>query len=147
MQMNACSSAVAHLHSGSACATIHGDVQFQQKPNGVLVTAYVTGLPDDNPSGFFAFHIHEGNRCCGKDFADTGSHYTPDDQEHPNHAGDLPPLLSCDGTAYLSVLTDRFCLRDVIGRTVVIHSMPDDFTTQPSGNAGKKIACGVICGG
>ena len=49
------------------------------------------------------------------------------------------------GNAYLSVKTDRFSVSDVIGRTVVVHSNPDDFHSQPAGNAGTKIACGVIC--
>ncbi len=55
------------------------------------------------------------------------------------HAGDLPPLLSNNGRAYCQVLTGRFRVSDVIGKTVVIHSGPDDFMTQPSGNAGEKI--------
>ena len=66
------------------------------------------------------------------------------DQVHPKHAGDLPPLMGCQGNAYLAVKTDRFIVHDIIGKTVVIHSDPDDFHTQPAGNAGKKIACGVI---
>ena len=53
-------------------------------------------------------------------------------------------LLLCGGGAYLAVLTDRFSVADVLGRTVVIHSGADDFHTQPAGNAGTKIACGVI---
>lgn len=64
---------------------------------------------------------------------------------HPFHAGDLPPLLSCKGRAYLAVITGRFCVKDVIGRSVVIHAGPDDLHTQPAGNAGAKIGCGVIC--
>ena len=63
---------------------------------------------------------------------------------HPCHTGDLPPLLAWDGRAFLIVRTGRFRLADVIGRTVVIHAMPDDFATQPSGHSGEKIACGVI---
>lgn len=63
---------------------------------------------------------------------------------HPKHAGDLPPLLECKGQAYLSVKTDRFTVDEIIGRTVIIHSDSDDFSTQPTGNAGRKIACGVI---
>jgi len=52
--------------------------------------------------------------------------------------------LSCDGNAYMQVLTNRFSVREILGKTVVIHSHPDDFHTQPAGNAGEKIACGVI---
>lgn len=63
---------------------------------------------------------------------------------HPYHAGDLPPLFSANGNAVLEVLTDRFNIHQIIGKTIIIHRNPDDFTTQPSGNAGEKIACGVI---
>jgi Cu-Zn family superoxide dismutase len=79
------------------------------------------------------------------DFSVTEGHYNPSEQAHPKHAGDLPSLLECQGNAYLSVRTDRLSVTDIIGRTVVIHSDPDDFHSQPAGNAGKKIACGVIC--
>lgn len=128
-----------------ACITgengLQGTVRFCQRSDGVLVTARIRGLPHN---GFFALHIHEGANCRGTGYPNTGSHFDPTDSPHPDHAGDLPPLLSCSGNAYLSVLTDRFCLDQVIGRTVVIHSRRDDFTTQPSGDSGTKIACGVI---
>lgn len=120
---------------------IRGTVWLSQQPDGVLVTAQVTGLPRD---GFFAFHIHEGLSCGGEGFADTKGHFNPAQVPHPDHAGDLPLLLSGQGKAYLSVLTDRFCVEDVIGRTVVIHSGTDDFRSQPAGNSGEKLACGVI---
>ena len=120
---------------------IRGTVWFWQRQDGVLVTVEVSGLPRD---GFFAFHIHEGADCGGKDFANTGGHFNPEVLPHPEHAGDLPPLLSCKGSAFLSVLTDRFCVEDVLNRTVVIHGGTDDFKSQPSGDPGAKIACGVI---
>ena len=88
--------------------------------------------------------FHAGESYYGTDFSGTGSHYNPAEQAHPEHAGDLPPLLWCNGTAYLFVMTDRFSVKEIIGRTVVIHNAPDDFHSQPAGNAGKKIACGVI---
>ena len=56
----------------------------------------------------------------------------------------MPPLFINDGYAFMIFLTDRFKVDEIIGRTVIIHSMPDDFTTQPSGNSGMKIACGVV---
>ena len=74
--------------------------------------------------------------CSGVGFPNTGSHYNSDDRDHPLHAGDLPPLLSSNGSACLAVMTDRFRVKDIIGRTVVIHSGPDDFRTQSAGNAG-----------
>lgn len=77
-------------------------------------------------------------------FADAMPHYDPNGCEHPHHAGDLPPLFENNGFALSLVLTDRFSVDEVIGRTVIVHADPDDFTTQPSGNSGEKIACGVI---
>ena len=136
-------STIADVVGGESAPNLSGKVRFYQRNDGVLVVAEIHGLPDSE-TGFFAFHIHEGRDCGGAGFPNTGSHYDPFGREHPDHAGDLPPLLSADGTANLAVLTNRFALRDVIGRTVVIHGDPDDFKTQPSGNAGTKIACGVI---
>ena len=142
---SACPDAVACLRGGDSAPELLGKVCFFQRPRGVLVTVRVTGLPRDNASGFFALHIHQGGSCAGEGFSKTGSHYTVREAPHPQHSGDLPPLLACgSGMAFLSVLTDRFRVSDVIGRTVVIHSGPDDFHTQPAGNAGAKIACGVI---
>ena len=135
--------ATAYIKGGADAKDILGRVDFYQKRNAVLVIAEISALPS-NATGFFAFHIHEGNDCSGEGFPNTGSHYNPDQADHPNHAGDLPPLMLCNGGAKLAVMTDRFAVEDIIGRTVVIHGSPDDFTTQPSGNAGNKIACGVI---
>jgi len=56
----------------------------------------------------------------------------------------LPPLYENNGYAYMSVLINKFKVKDIIGKTVIIHESPDDFTSQPSGNSGKKIACGVV---
>jgi len=136
--------AVAKIQGGLEALQVSGCVQFFQENGCVLIVARIFGLPRESATGFFGFHIHEGENCTGTDFSRTGSHYNPTGQAHPNHAGDLPPLLECRGNAYLSVRTDRFFVKDIIGRTVVIHSDPDDFHSQPAGNAGRKIACGVI---
>lgn len=135
--------AIARVRGDKENELLRGTVKFYQLRGGVLVVAEITGLPRN---GFFAFHIHEGASCTGAGFADTRGHYNPTQMQHPMHAGDLPPLLSGGGSAYMAVRTDRFALRDVIGRTVVIHSGTDDFHTQPAGNPGRKIACGVIRG-
>ena len=135
--------AVAQIHGGTRAPQLTGCVQFYQENECVLIKARVSGLPESE-TGFFGFHIHQGENCSGADFSGTGSHYNPTGQGHPKHAGDLPPLLACQGSAYLSVKTDRFSVKEILGRTVVIHSDPDDFHTQPAGNAGNKIACGVI---
>lgn len=136
--------AVAFVRGGADAPNINGQVRFYQEPGSVLVVADVAGLPQSSETGFFGFHIHEGDNCTGRGFPQTGSHYNPDNAGHPKHAGDLPPLMMHQGRAHLEVRTDRFRVQDILGRTVVIHSNPDDFHTQPAGNAGTKIACGVI---
>lgn len=88
-----------------------------------------------------------GTSCTGTsddEFLDAKSHYNPNNCSHPYHAGDLPPLIECNGYAYMSVLLNKFELNDIVGKVIIIHEKPDDFTSQPSGNSGKKIACGKI---
>lgn len=116
---------------------VQGTVLFYEMPQGLLVRAEIDGLP--SPNGIYAFHIHEGTDC-----AAPGGHLNPGNQKHPYHAGDLPPLFSANGRAFSVFLTDRFALRQIVGKTVIIHDRPDDFTTQPSGNPGKILACGPI---
>ena len=144
MRKCSCTTAMACVRGDAAHPRLMGTVKFSEHRDGTLLIAEISGLPMDSETGFFAFHIHEGMDCGGEGFADSGGHYNPGHVEHPLHAGDLPPLLSVDGRAYMQVLTGRFRVEDVIGRTVIIHSHPDDFHTQPSGGAGTKIACGVI---
>lgn len=129
---------------------INGTVDFYRTKLGTLVKAKIKGLPDTDDkckSPVFAFHIHSGNKCKGNNndpFADALTHYNPDNCKHPYHAGDLPPLFGNNGYVYSIFLTNRFIIDEIIGKTIIIHANPDDFTTQPSGNAGEKIACGVI---
>lgn len=143
MKNNVCPNAAARLCGDRDHPTVRGIVRFHQRCDGVLVEAEVTGLPRTE-TGFFGFHIHQGANCAGEGFPNTGGHFNPGEKAHPTHQGDLPPLLGDSGTAYMKVLTGRFCVEEIIGRTVIVHAGPDDFHTQPSGNAGAKIACGVI---
>jgi len=142
--------AKAEIRGGKKYRNIKGTVTFRQTSRGVIVTAKIYNLPSEIGkcnSKIFGFHIHEGTSCTGDiqdEFKDTKAHYNPNNCTHPHHSGDLPPLFENKGYAYMNVLTDRFRLKDVIGRAVVIHNMPDDFTSQPSGNSGQKIACGII---
>ncbi len=138
-----CPHAVATIKGGNQAPNLCGQIKFYQMKNHVLISVNIKGLPESN-TGFFGFHIHEGGSCAGNNFSDTGNHYNPTDAPHPSHAGDLPALMLCNSGACQTVATDRFHLADIIGKTVVIHSAPDDFHTQPAGNAGAKIACGVI---
>ena len=125
----------ADISGGENYPGIRGRVIFRQQKNGVLVTADIYGLPTGETgcdSGVFGFHIHEGEDCGSngqEPFSNTKGHYNPGDCPHPYHAGDLPPLFENDGYAYMSFLTNL---------------KPDDFHSQPSGNSGEKIACGVI---
>ena len=140
----------ADIRGSGAYADLIGTARFYQTTDGVLVSTEVTGLPQGEGScggGVFGYHLHEGEACTGTaedPFADATGHYNPIGCKHPYHAGDMPPLFGAGGRAFSVFLTNRFRVQDIVGRTVVIHGMPDDFTSQPSGNSGKKIACGVI---
>ena len=144
--------AVALINGSAEYSQISGTVKFYQERRGVLVVADILGLPlspGECKNGIFAFHIHGGASCTGDgedSFADAGTHYNPHNCPHPYHAGDMPPLFSAQGQAFLAFLSDRFTVNEIVGKTVVIHGDVDDFTSQPSGNAGKKIACGIISG-
>ena len=88
-----------------------------------------------------------GTSCTGNsddEFANAKAHYNPKNCPHPFHVGDLPPLIENNGYSYMSVFINKFKVKDIIGKVLIIHDMPDDFTTQPSGNSGTKIACGKI---
>lgn len=135
--------AIAFINGKNTASAVKGTVKFYEKANCVLVVTDINCLPR-TATNFFGFHIHEGDNCGGMGFSGSKGHYDPDGTPHPKHAGDLPPLILCGNKAYSSFITDRFKVKDIIGRTVIIHDMPDDFTTQPSGNSGQKIACGTI---
>lgn len=147
--------AVALLQGSSLAPGLTGTVRFYAAGSGSIIRADICGLPSYRPAagqtqqvGPFGFHIHEGGQCepmaDSGAFMSAGGHYNPDNQPHGNHAGDLPVLFSNAGCAHMSVYTDRFRPADVIGRTVVVHLNPDDFRTQPAGNSGPRIGCGVI---
>ena len=77
-------------------------------------------------------------------FSSAGPHYDKNFNVHPNHTGDLPMIYSNKGYAFMLYYTNRFKPDEVVGRTVIIHKMMDDLMTEPSGNSGERIACGVI---
>jgi Cu/Zn superoxide dismutase len=126
---------------------LKGAVRFYQATErGILIEAEFFHLPKSDESDipmFFGFHIHE-NGDCSDNFANTGSHYNPQNQIHPYHAGDLPSLLSNRGYAWTVFFDSYLTIPEIIGKSVVVHELADDFSTQPSGNSGTKIACGVI---
>lgn len=142
--------AEAIITGSGAFPGISGKARFYQTNEGVVVYAEVRGLPQPSQpcqGQVFGFHIHQGTDCGGSaegPFAHAMAHYDPAGCSHPSHAGDMPPLFGNNGLAVSAFLTGRFLVEEVIGRAVIIHGSPDDFTTQPSGNSGVKIACGVI---
>lgn len=142
--------AVAVINGDKQFPNISGLVRFYQTSSGVIVYAEVNGLPIAESKcsrRVFGFHIHGGASCSGNKndpFANAGTHYDTAKCGHPSHAGDMPPLFGNNGKAVLMFLTNRFTVSEIIGKVVIIHDSPDDFTTQPSGGAGRKIACGII---
>lgn len=143
-------SAKSYINGVGDYSSINGYMEFRQLPKSVLVSVYVEGLPFKRGActgEIFAFHIHEGTSCTGtlsEPLKNVGEHLNPENCKHPYHAGDMPPLFGNNGEAFMTFETNRFTVREVIGRVVIIHRKHDDFTTQPSGNAGEKIACGKI---
>ncbi len=142
--------AQARVRGSGAYPCIGGQVRLYSVGNEVLLVTSLYGLPYLSPcsgAGVLGMHIHGGGRCSGNredPFADAGSHYDTEGCPHPYHQGDLPPVFVNKGLAWGAVVTDRFTIEEIRGKTVIIHRMPDDFMTQPSGNSGEKIACGVI---
>lgn len=137
--------AVAWLQGNQSHSQLGGFVKFYATSyGGVLVEAEVYGLPDTEAfSNFYAFHIHEYGDC-SNNFSHAGGHYNPYHVMHPQHAGDMPPLISNQGYAWSTFYDSRFGITELIGKSVIIHAKPDDFVTQPSGNSGEMIGCGVI---
>jgi len=133
-------------------SSVKGSATFTQKGDKVQVVANVSGLKPNQEHGF---HIHDKGDCSSGDGMSTGGHFNPLGKPHANpstpdrHAGDMPALKSDDyGNANLSVTLDVITVTEgptgIIGRGVIVHAQPDDYTTQPTGNAGARLACGVI---
>ena len=139
--------AAAWVTGNSANPGLSGLVKFYATPyGGILVEAEFFGLPNSSvpgSTGFYAMHIHENGECAIP-FDRTGNHYSRTPAMHPDHTGDMIPLFANQGYAWCAFYDKRIALPEIMGRSVVVHAMPDDFVTQPSGNSGEKIGCGVI---
>ncbi len=143
-------SATATL-TGKADSGVTGTVSFSAMAPGVHIEARVEGAPP----GVHGFHLHETGDCSAADFSSAGAHFNPSAVEHGgpeyavHHAGDLGNLeVGADGVGTLSLHSTDLAIAEgpnaVVGRAVVLHENPDDFTTQPTGNAGGRLACGVV---
>lgn len=131
-----------------------GVVTFSEGNNGVMVVAHVHHLTP----GWHGFHIHETGKCTPPDFESAGEHFNPFAGKHglnnptSTHAGDMPNLLvGPDGIGTIITHAPLVTLREgkqslfqSAGTAVVIHAQADDFRTDPAGNAGERVACGVI---
>jgi len=142
-QTNNYNGVYANIEGNNIAPDLKGVMFLYPYNKGTILEIEVINMPKDN-SHPYALHIHEGNSCDNDDFGLSKGHYNPTNQLHPMHAGDLPPLFSNDGYSYMRIYTNRFTPEQVIGRTIIIHNGADDFKTQPSGNSGAKMACGVI---
>lgn len=131
---------------------VSGSVTFAPSGNKLRVVAEVAGL-SPGPHGF---HIHEKGDCSAADGTSAGGHFNPAGKPHghpeqvEHHAGDMPQLVA-DATgrarlvAYLEgVQIGGDAMGNIVGRSIIVHAMPDDFKTQPTGNSGARQACGVI---
>lgn len=131
-------------------STVEGTVSFAAAAGGVAVKATLKGLAP----GTHGFHVHEFGDCTAPDATSAGGHFNPRGNPHGaptdamRHAGDLGNVqAAADGTASLE-WTDPAMTLDgpdgVVGHAVIVHANPDDLKTQPTGNAGGRVACGVI---
>jgi Cu-Zn family superoxide dismutase len=129
-----------------------GEATFEQVGAKVHVVVYVQGLKPGQEHGL---HIHEAGDCSSGDGMSTKGHFNPFGKAHANHAsaerhaGDLPSLKAGkDGRAKVDVELDVITVTpgpaSIVGRGLIVHADPDDYKTQPTGNAGARIACGVI---
>jgi Cu-Zn family superoxide dismutase len=145
--------AVAQLKPTQGSTTA-GTVEFTQHSNEVMVTAKLSGLKPNQEHGF---HVHEKGDCSSADAMSAGGHFNPTNAPHgpqtgPHHAGDIPNLKAdasgnAQGTFHLTGLNIGSGAADIVGKSVVVHANPDDYASQPAGNSGARIACGVISRG
>ena len=143
--------ASSNLESRSS-SSAKGSVNFVWQGNEVLVTGSFSGLKPNSEHGF---HVHEKGDCSAPDATSAGGHFNPDTKAHgmpgsgSNHAGDMPNIKTdVGGNATYSAKLSGFAVNTgasgIVGRSVVVHRDPDDYKSQPAGNSGPRIACGLI---
>jgi Cu-Zn family superoxide dismutase len=130
---------------------VSGTVTFTEVADGVQIQAEITGLPPGN----HGFHVHEFGDCSAGDGSSAGAHFNPSHKRHAapdapeRHVGDMGNVQAdASGKAKLEYVDHQISLandqRSVIGRSVVVHAKADDLKSQPAGDAGARVACGVI---
>jgi Cu-Zn family superoxide dismutase len=134
-------------------AQVAGALDLVADGDAVVVTGLVTGLAPESVHGF---HVHEKGDCSSPDFKSAGEHFNPTSEQHgnpaapPHHLGDVPNLTANgEGRADVNTRVEGVTLggggaNDLVGKAFVVHAKPDDYKTQPSGDSGDRIACGVV---
>jgi superoxide dismutase, Cu-Zn family len=144
------SPAVARVSLISAAGSaVKGDLTVTNEGNAVFIRGDITGLAPGKEHGF---HVHEFGKCELPDFKSAGEHFNPTKAPHNEHLGDLPNASADEnGHATINALVKGPNLVDgdgapsaILGKALIVHAMPDDYKTQPSGGSGARIACGVI---
>jgi Cu-Zn family superoxide dismutase len=139
----------------AAGSTVKGDLMLSNEGTAVSIRGEITGLTPGKEHGF---HVHEVGECSGPDFKSAGEHFNPTKDPHggpkssSRHLGDIPNVKADEnGRATVDVSVKGATLVDkdggpnqILGKAIVVHAMPDDYKTQPSGGSGARIACGVI---
>ena len=144
--------AVASISAASGSA-VSGSATFTEEAGGVKMVLDVQGLTP----GIHALHLHEIGDCSAEDASSAGGHWNPTDEAHGQrshtdefHRGDIVNLeAAADSTAHFEMVVEDWTIggsedSNIIGKAVIIHDSPDDFTSQPSGAAGARVGCGVI---
>jgi superoxide dismutase, Cu-Zn family len=147
-------SATATLQGAPTDTDFKGTITFTPEGNGVKVVAHLEGVDTD---GMHGFHVHETGECThgegDKHFTSAGGHFNPGGAEHacpptePRHAGDLGNIEVTGGTGHLEESTTLLSLsgpNSVVGKAIILHAKADDCKTQPTGDAGDRLACGVV---
>jgi superoxide dismutase, Cu-Zn family len=129
---------------------VSGTVTFTKVADGVRVAAHITGLKE----GLHGFHVHEFGDCSAPDGTSAGGHFNPSGSPHGGphdavrHTGDMGNVTAgADGVATLEYIDSRVAFEgpnSILGRGVIVHANADDMKTQPTGNAGGRVACGVV---
>jgi Cu-Zn family superoxide dismutase len=145
--------AVVNLASASG-SLVSGTLQVMAMgPNAVHIAGEVGGLA---PNSVHGFHVHETGNCSAADASSAGGHFNPTGSPHgrmdhgAHHAGDIDNIVAdASGVARVNMHVPGLTLgggaaSDIAGRAIVVHADPDDYASQPAGNAGKRVACGII---